>query len=245
MRCRRSHTSWLARRVQLLGLAAELFLALLPGAARGHHLDEGAVAGVLGQPLRVEARVEQLHAAGGAFLLGQRLELVQRERRAAGTARRGAAEHEPLDAVGRGDRELLRDHAAEADAEDAARVPSEMVEERESVGGVVGHRVRPGRDRRLPEPPLVVRRNIEALRERLDQQRTRRERRPRTVEEQQPRPVPRTLVIDVDAVRRDRGHGSRLRRFGSVSCRPSVRCRGLLAAKFDGSVVGDSSGSIG
>ncbi len=70
-----------------------------------------------------------------------------------------------------------------------------MVEQRDCVGGVVGHRVRPGRDRRLPEPPLVVRGNVEALGERLDQQRTCRERRPRTVEEQQPRPVTGALVI--------------------------------------------------
>ena len=53
------------------------------------------------------------------------------------------------------------------------------------VGGVVGHRERPGRHGRAPEAPLVVGDDVEVLPEAVDQRRARFERGARAVEEQQ------------------------------------------------------------
>ena len=95
-------------------------------------------------------------------------ELVQRIRRAAGTARRRAEQREAFDAIGRGHRELLRDHPAEAHTDDARRVPNRRDRAGRRVGGVVGHRVRTRRDRAAAQPALVVNEHVEVVREQLD-----------------------------------------------------------------------------
>ena len=142
------------------GTSAELFGGTSPllcrhvrALPRGHPLGEQPVAGMVGEPFGREARVQDAHADRGPLVGGERLELVQRVRRPERTAGRRAGEREPFDAIGMRHRELLRHHAAEADAEHATRLPAFVVEQRD------GHRCRPlGHGR----AGLVVRRAVVA-----------------------------------------------------------------------------------
>ena len=79
-----------------------------------------------------------------------------------------AAERGREQAVGVGDRVLLRDHAAHRDAEQMEALEAERVDE---AGEVVGHlrrAVRPGRRRRLADAAIVVADDAIALGERRD-----------------------------------------------------------------------------
>ena len=90
-------------------------------------------------------------------------------------------------------------------------LPADVVEQRDRVGRVVGHRVRTGRDLGAAEPALVVDEDLEVVGEQVDQQVGRRDRRPRAVAEQQPRTLSPLLVVLLDSVGGDRRHGRRLR----------------------------------
>ncbi len=159
MRCRRSHMSCVVRACSCSRSPRRCSVDFLPRAPRGHHLDEAAIARMAGEPVRVEARVEQSDAAGRALGFRQRRDLLQRVGRAAPAAGRRAGEHEPLDAIGHGHRELVTDDAAEAHAEHPASIPAEMVDQRDHVRRVVGHGVRTGGDRRAAEPADRARRH--------------------------------------------------------------------------------------
>ena len=81
-----------------------------------------------------------------------------------------------------------------------------MVEQGRRVSGVVRHRVRTVWDRRLAEAALVVGDDVEVLANRAITGALA-ERRARAVEEQQRRPVPAALVVDVDPVHVGARHG--------------------------------------
>ena len=128
-------------------------------------------------------------------------------------------EREALDPIGIRDRELLRDHAAEAGAERAARVPADGVEQRRRVGRVVGHLVRALGDLGLPEATLVVGDDVELLGEAVDHHARLRQRLAAALEVEEPGTAPLLLVVDVDAVAVDRGHGRSIAGLGAVVAR--------------------------
>ena len=179
-----------AARAQLLRFAAQLLGRLRARAPRRHHLGEPAVAIVRRQPLACEARIEQLRSHHPRLVGRHRGQLLQRIGRAARAARRRAEQREPLDPIGHSDGELLRDHAAEADTDDARAIPADVIEQRDRVGRVVGHLVRAGRARALTEPALVVHEHVEVGGEQLDEQLARRDRRARAVSNNRRGPSP-------------------------------------------------------
>src|SRR6185312_15823189 len=83
-------------------------------------------------------------------------QLVQRIARAAAPAWRGAGERQALDLPRMAEREFLRHHAAEGDAEYACALPADRFHHVRCVVGVVGHAVGPIGLARLAEPALVV-----------------------------------------------------------------------------------------
>ena len=122
------------------------------------------------------------------------------------------SERKSLDALGGGDRHLLGHHPAEAHADDREGVPPHVVGQGEGVGGVVGHRVRPGWDLGAAQSPLVGGDHVGRFGERLHQQAGGGQRGARPVEEQQRAPVALALEVDVDAVEMRGGHGVTLTR---------------------------------
>ena len=194
---RRSHTSWWRR---ASSCPAE------PGPRSREAGDDGLVDGMARQPLGREPGVEDPQHGGGPVIGRDRLQLVERVRRAAVAARRGAEQRQPLDPVGPGDGELLGHHAAEAHADDAARVPAEVVEQGGGVGGVGRHRVRAGRGAGAAEAALVVGGDVEGLAQAVDHRRRRLQRGAGAVQEQQSGPVAAALVIEVDPVQGGGGH---------------------------------------
>ena len=120
----------------------------------------------LSRSSRGEARVGDAERAASALFDGEIRQFVQRVRRAACAARGRACQHHALDARGMAQRELLRDHAAERHAHDEASIPAERIEQRRRIVSVVLHRVRAVGHRRLSEAALVVRQQLEVLRER-------------------------------------------------------------------------------
>ena len=169
MRPSRSLTSWPAARLQLRGLAGLALGRLLRAVPGGEEVGEAAVVGMVREPLRREARVEELEPLHRALVDRERVELVQRIGRGGRSARRRAEQREPFDPLGDRHRELLRDHAAEADADDSAGVPADHVEQRGGVGRVLGHGVRRRRDLGAAEPALVVRNDVAPFGERSDE----------------------------------------------------------------------------
>ena len=124
---------------------------------------------MVGQPLRREAGVEQLAADRHALLGGELRELVQGVGGAGRASRRCAQERQALDTLRPGDGELLRDHAAEADADQTEPVPPDGVDQGDGIGGVVGHRVGRRWDLGAPEAPLIVGDHVESLGEDVDE----------------------------------------------------------------------------
>jgi hypothetical protein len=163
-------------------------------------VDDHLVHRVLGQPLRGEAAVEDAHRGLQPRLRCELLQAVERIRGSLRTAGRRAQQREAFDALRRGDRDLLGDHAAEADADDCERRPCHVVGKRQGIGGVVGHRVRPGWNRGAPQPPLVGRDGVGRLGERLHQHARGRQRGSGSVEEEQRPPVTLALEVDVDPI---------------------------------------------
>ena len=111
---------------------------------------------------------------------------------------------------GGGDRHLLRHHAAEAHADQRERGPTHVVGQGQSVGGVVGHGVRPGRDLGAAQAPLVGGDGVGRLGERLHQQAGGGQGGARRVEEEQRAPVARAFEVGVDPVQVGGGHGRTL-----------------------------------
>ncbi len=158
--------------------------------------DEGGVVRMLGQPLGREPRVEQ-NRRSLAWT-----ELVQWVRGASAAARRSAQECEALHPRGCRHGELLRHHAAEADAADAEPLPADVVGEGQGVERVVSHRRRLFGNRRLAQPALVVRQQLEARTEGRQQRVDALQGGARAVDEQQAGPLPAVLVVDGDAPER-------------------------------------------
>ena len=77
--------------------------------------------------------------------LGHETERLLGHRARLRPAGRRACEHEPVDAVGISQSELLRDHAAEARAYDVRPVDAGLVEHLDRIAGHLGCRVRAGR----------------------------------------------------------------------------------------------------
>ena len=164
MRRSRSHTSCPARASSCSSSPRRLLVALRLRPPGGCHVDQHAVERVLGEELGRVAGVGQMQAQPLLLVGGQRGDGVQRVAAAAVATGRRAAEHQPLHALGERDRELLRHHATEADAEHPRRRPADVVEQRRAVGGVVGHRRHVVRDRGAAQAPLVVHEHLEVLR---------------------------------------------------------------------------------
>ena len=84
---------------------------------------------------------------------GDRLDAVVPARFGADLVR-GVAEHQCRDALGVQCRQPLRDQPADREADDHASGDAEMIEQRDEIGDVVGHRI--GRARRLREPVAAL-----------------------------------------------------------------------------------------
>ena len=80
------------------------------------------------------------------------------------------------------------------------RVPADVVEQRGGVGGVVGHRVRPRRDRGAAEPALVVGDDVEARANDVAPSAGPRSRVEPDPLKKSSGPLPRSLVVEVDPV---------------------------------------------
>jgi hypothetical protein len=77
-------------------------------------------------------------------------------------------QHEPVDALGCRERELLRDHPAEARPDDVRPLHLGLVEHLQCVGGEPGCRVRPRRSVARTDAAVVVEDHVERARERLE-----------------------------------------------------------------------------
>src|SRR5262249_26368967 len=86
----------------------------------------------------------------------------------------------------------------------------DVVEQRERVGGVVGHRRLALRHARAAEPALVVHEHVELLGEPVDQHSSRLDGGAGAVDEQQVRTVADLLVVQVEIGEREVRHGQRL-----------------------------------
>ena len=207
--------------VDLTRLAAYLLLGLRPAHPAGQHLDQRLVGRMRCEPLRGEPGVEELQGRVDPLLLAEARQLLEGIRGRTRSAGRRAQQRQALDPLGPRDRDLLGDHAAEADPHDAEAIPADLVGEAHRVRRVLGHRVRRRRDLRAPETALVVRNDVEALGERCDEQRAAFERRPGPVAEEQRWSAARAFVVDRDSVRGDRRH----RRSLCTPCASPVRRR--------------------
>jgi hypothetical protein len=84
----------------------------------------------------------------------------------------------------------LGDHATEADPDDATPVPTDLVEDADGIGCVLGHRVRRRRDLGATETTLVIGQQVELRRKRSDEHRAAFERRPEPLQSNNGGPLP-------------------------------------------------------
>ena len=155
------------------------------------------------QIIGVEPCVEEHQAAPGTFAGGKRCQFLERVRRAAHAARRGAAQRETLDTGGKSDRELLRDHPAKTNANDPTALPAQVLNERCRIRGIVGDGIGLGRKRRPPDAARVVRNDVKVRGEGLDERLGACERFPGPDKEQQALARARPLIVEVNSVDRD------------------------------------------
>ena len=166
---------------------------------RGGEVRQPGPLGRVGLPPRgVVAGVEELGEALDALAGCEVLEGLERKRRPAGPAGRRAGQDEPANHARPGHGQLLGHHAPEGDPEHEGPVPAEGAEEPGGVGGVVGHRPGPGRDRALSLATLVVGGDLEGGTEGAvdpgdDPQVPARPR-----DDQEPGPGPVDLVVELD-----------------------------------------------
>ncbi len=183
-------------------------LGPLHRAALGQHAGQRPIALVLVQPCRGEPGVEDRRGDGGSLGRVHVRQGVERVGRSTGPARRRAEQRQAFDPLGGRDRQLLGDHAPEAEADEAKALPPQMVDQGQGVGRQVGHRVRGRGERRAPQAPLVERRRLELCDQGGDQGSGGGERRAGAVQEQQPRPGSGYLVVELDPVETCGGHGT-------------------------------------
>src|SRR5215831_608173 len=88
-------------------------------------------------------------------------DLVQRIARPTHSARARAREHQTFDLRWMSQCELLGDHSAEGNADNARAIPADRFEQLSGVVSVVAHRVRSRRFRRLSESALIVCEQVE------------------------------------------------------------------------------------
>ena len=185
-----------------------------------HVVGEPAVRRVLGEPGLVEAAVGDQHLGATSLLRRHPGELVEGVARPTLAPRRGAEQGQAIDPLGGGDRQLLGDHAPEAESEHRRALPAQVVEEGKAVAGVVGHRrCSTPRDARQAQASLVVDEHLEAGGEDLDQDPHLGDRRAAAVEEQQPGSRALDHVVEVDIGEMQRGHDPETYR---ASRRPSA-----------------------
>ncbi len=131
-------------------------------------------------------------------------------------ARRRAREHEPVDPLRIAERELLRDHAAEARPDHVRPLHARLVEHLHGVGGHLGGRVRARRRVALAHAAVVEQDRVERARERLDDGLPAPARVAEPVDQQQRRPGTMTLPGDLHA-------RTRLRRCPRLASPPGTK----------------------
>ena len=110
-----------------------------------------------------------------------------------------AGQDEPLDPVGRGERQLLGDHAAEARPEHVGPLDAGLVEDLQRVAGHGLRRVRAGRRLAGADAPVVEEQHLERAREERHDRLPTPARVPEALDQEQRRPLADAFPGDPDA----------------------------------------------